>query len=62
MSNPKLMIGLWISLLALSSFSYGAESADIAVTRLSGGPIITPDMDDRMGGNIQGPSLIKVPD
>ena len=62
MSNPKLMIGLWISLLALSSFSYGAESADVNVTRLAGGPIITPDMDDRMGGNIQGPSLIKVPD
>ena len=62
MSKPKLMIGLWISLLALSSFSYGAESADVNVTRLAGGPIITPDMDDRMGGNIQGPSLIKVPD
>ena len=62
MSNPKLMIGLWISLLALSSFSYGAESADVNVTRQAGGPIITPDMDDRMGGNIQGPSLIKVPD
>ena len=35
---------------------------DVNVTRLAGGPIITPDMDDRMGGNIQGPSLIKVPD
>ena len=62
MSTPKLIIGLWLSHFALGSFSHGAESADIAVTRLSGGPIITPDMDDRMGGNIQGPSLIKVPD
>ena len=56
------IIGLWLSHFALTSFSYGAESADVNVTRLAGGPIITPDMDDRMGGNIQGPSLIKVPD
>ena len=62
MNTPKLIIGLLLSHFALSSFSYGAESADITVTRLAGGPIITPDMDDRMGGNIQGPSLIKVPD
>ena len=62
MNTPKLIIGLWLSHFALTSFSYGAESADVNVTRLAGGPIITPDMDDRMGGNIQGPSLIKVPD
>ena len=62
MNTPKLIIGFWLSHFALTSFSYGAESADVNVTRLAGGPIITPDMDDRMGGNIQGPSLIKVPD
>jgi len=39
-----------------------AESASVTVTRLGGGPIITPAMDQRMGVNIQGPSLIKVPD
>jgi hypothetical protein len=39
-----------------------AEPANITVTRLGDGPIITPEMDTRMGGNIQGPSLIKVPD
>lgn len=32
------------------------------VTRLANGPIIVPDMDSRMGSNIQGPSLIRVPD
>lgn len=32
------------------------------VTRLGDGPIITRNMDDLMGGNVQGPSLIRVPD
>lgn len=32
------------------------------VIRLAGGPIITPNMDPRMGSNINGPSLIKVPE
>jgi len=32
------------------------------VVRLADGPIIVPDMDARMGSNIQGPSLIRVPD
>ncbi|MGB4247639.1 MAG: hypothetical protein WBJ75_07975 [Pseudohongiellaceae bacterium] len=35
---------------------------DIVATRLLDGPIIVPDMDERMGSNIQGPSLIRVPD
>ena len=37
------------------------EPAGVTITRLGNGPIITPAMDVRMGGNIQGPSLIKVP-
>lgn len=32
------------------------------ITRLGAGPIIVPDMDRRMGSNINGPSLIRVPD
>ena len=32
------------------------------VTRLGEGPIIRPEMDGRMGTNINGPSLIRVPD
>ena len=33
-----------------------------AVTRLAGNPVIRPGMDARMGSNIQGPSVIRVPD
>lgn len=32
------------------------------VVRLSDGPIIRPDMDERLGTNVNGPSLIRVPD
>ena len=32
------------------------------VERFKQNPIIVPNMDERMGGNINGPSLIKVPD
>ncbi len=42
--------------------SPAAEPATVTVHRLGNGPIITPELDQRMGGNIQGPSLIKVPD
>jgi hypothetical protein len=33
----------------------------IGVERLAGNPIIRPHQDGRMGGNVQGPSLIRVP-
>ncbi len=33
-----------------------------SVTRLPGNPVIRPGMDARMGSNIQGPSVIRVPD
>jgi hypothetical protein len=35
---------------------------DFRIERLSTGPIIAPDMDARMGTNINGPSLIRTPD
>lgn len=35
---------------------------NIEIERLGDGPIITPNMDARMGDNINGPSLIEVPD
>lgn len=38
------------------------ENAVPSVTRLLDEPIIRPEMDVRMGSNIQGPSLIRVPD
>jgi hypothetical protein len=36
--------------------------SQLRIRRLEGNPIIRPRMDDRMGGNVQGPSLIRVPD
>ncbi|NCG39796.1 MAG: hypothetical protein GWP30_02270, partial [Actinobacteria bacterium] len=53
---------LLCSLSVLFTTVQAAEPADVTATRLGNGPIITPGMDARMGGNIQGPSLIKVPD
>ncbi len=37
-------------------------SSPLALRRFGENPIIRPDMDDRMGSNINGPSLIRVPD
>lgn len=36
--------------------------SELEITRLLDGPIIMPELDARMGSNIQGPSLIRVPD
>lgn len=55
-------------LLCLTLFSQptlASEAADGSlpkITRIGDAPIIVPHMDDRMGHNIQGPSLIRVPD
>ena len=38
------------------------ESPAYRVRRFDRNPIIRPHMDDRMGANVQGPSLIRVPD
>jgi len=55
-----------ILLLVLSpSFAlctHAQESPIPSVIRLLDAPIIGPEMDARMGSNIQGPSLIRVPD
>jgi hypothetical protein len=39
-----------------------AADLPLKVTRLLDQPIIRPDMDDRMGGNINGPAVLRVPD
>jgi len=54
------LTGLALNLFA--STAIAQQAPGISITRLGDGPIITQNMDDRMGGNIQGPSLIKVPD
>lgn len=54
---------LLLSLALLnSSFAQQAEPLNITVTRLGNGPIIGPGMHPSIGENIQGPSLIKVPE
>lgn len=39
----------------------GADAGSIRVRRLTGAPIVTPQSDASIGGNINGPSLIRVP-
>ena len=58
----KAQILLPILMVVFQSVYNADEPLSITVERLGSGPIITPEMDSRMGGNIQGPSLIKVPD
>ncbi len=54
MKTAKLLTLLLYALSALAGASHAAEPANFTVTRLGDGPIITPDMDTRMGGNIHG--------
>ena len=63
----RLCISAPFILLTILSLIQTANSqpekiSNPTVTRLGNGPIITQHMDDRMGGNVQGPSLIRVPD
>ena len=53
--------GLFVLLVLLGSAGRGAAQT-VRIERLVDGPIIRPDMDASMGGNIAGPSLIRVPD
>ncbi|MDA0347064.1 MAG: hypothetical protein O3C43_08285 [Verrucomicrobia bacterium] len=58
--NSFYLLGIFLIFLSLFIRVHGAEIP--TVTRLGNGPIITQNMDNRMGGNVQGPSLIKVPE
>lgn len=46
---------------ANSSRKYSDAEKDMKVRRFATNPIISPNMDDRMGDNINGPSTIRVP-
>ena len=52
---------LFVLLVLLGPAGRGAAQI-VRIERLVDGPIIRPDMDASMGGNIAGPSLIRVPD
>lgn len=64
MFNKISLKSLLLTLLVSSVLSSLAQAQTTipTVTRLSDGPIIVPHMDGSMGSNIQGPSLIEVPD
>jgi hypothetical protein len=60
-------IGFWGLALGSGAAARGAAADCVgmprtAVERLPGNPIIRPHMDARMGSNVQGPSLIRVPE
>lgn len=51
----------WAFTAALANTMGCAAQPEIRVERLGDGPIITPETHPSIGGNIQGPSLIRVP-
>lgn len=55
----KILLALYA--FGVSTLLQAAPAELPTITRLGDGPIIVPDMDLRMGSNIQGPSLIRVP-
>ena len=60
--ETQLLRGLLTVCLLVSAFiAQVAAGQAPTVVRLADGPIIVPNMDGRMGSNIQGPSLICVP-
>ena len=62
MEKRLLRVLLTVALLISAFLGQVASGQAPTVVRLADGPIIVPDMDARMGSNIQGPSLIRVPD
>ena len=62
MEKQLLRALLTLCLLTCAFLSQASAGQAPAVVRLADGPIIVPNMDARMGSNIQGPSLIRVPD
>ncbi len=68
--SPRIILRVlcWSVILLLTQPVAGAQGESptrpprVYVERLGNGPIIRPSMDNSMGSNINGPSLIKVPD
>mgnify|MGYP005721754761 FL=1 len=58
----KTSVPLIVTLALLMSATTLAQSPRVTVTRLLDRPLIGPDIHPSIGENIQGPSLIKVPD
>lgn len=59
----RVVYALAVSCLLMVAGSSWAEAQhEVKVLRLGDGPIISPALDPSIGANIQGPSLIRVPD
>jgi hypothetical protein len=54
--------GLFYAALPAAAWAADCASPRVRVERLPGNPILYPHMDARMGSNVQGPSLILVPE
>jgi hypothetical protein len=61
-TETSLLVLIFLALVSFSSAGIAEPPKAPSVSRLGDGPIIVPHMDARMGANIQGPSLIRVPD
>ena len=62
-SVTRVFTTLFSCVCCVFSASLAAQDLSrVTVTRLLDRPIITANMDERMGSNVQGPSLIRVPD
>lgn len=57
-----LLLVVTALLVRAPAWSQAAAPTPVQVRRLVDRPIITPDLDPSLGPNIQGPSLIRVPD
>ena len=65
-ANYTLVVAATSSLVVAAASPVGGQSrprasTDVTVRRFTENPIITPDLSPRIGTNIQGPSLIRVP-
>ena len=61
-SLHNLIAGIFAILLTSSVVAQVPDISNVSVIRLSDKPIIRPDLHKSIGENIQGPSLIQVPD
>jgi hypothetical protein len=62
-NTTRLTLLAWVVVASLASFSDGTAQTAPRVQRLDGNPIIRPAMlSGTSGENINGPSLIRVPD
>ncbi|MFK7865663.1 MAG: hypothetical protein AB8B95_15715 [Pseudohongiellaceae bacterium] len=61
-ATSRAVFVMFYLLLTPAAFSQPVDIERLSITRLSNGPIIHPSLHPSIGENIQGPSLIKVPD